>query len=229
MGPDGRPVAPPSAEEAYDAISPYFKDRRRELWPPMKQFIDEVSPCVLLDIGCGTGRALKYALEKGCTVTGLDVSVKQLEAVRKDLKAADDMLGLIQADMRDIPVKDSSFDAVMMIASVHHLMAVDDRTQALREALRVTRDGGRFMVSAWTWDQERFRERHLSRLSGRTLDEFDGPAPGDFLVPWKDGVEVLRSYHLYGPGELEGEVREAGWNVVRAYFDGRNHWVEAQR
>lgn len=222
-------VAPPSAEEAYDAISPHFTDRRRELWPPMKLFIDEVSPCSLLDIGCGTGRAVKYALEKGCTVCGIDVSAKQLEEVRKHVEGAHGSLELLQADMRDTPLKDCSFDAVMMIASVHHLMSGDDRLKALRESLRVTREGGKLMVSAWTWDQERFRERHLSRLSGRAPDEHDGPFHGDFIVPWKAGVEVMRSYHLYGPGELEREVGSAGWDLIRAYFDGRNHWVEARR
>jgi SAM-dependent methyltransferase len=195
----------------------------------MGQFLDEVSPCDLLDIGCGTGRALEYALHKDCRVTGLDVSEKQLAQVRDHLGDAEGRLGLVKADMRSLPFEDSSFDAAMMIASVHHLMSGDDRLGALREALRVVRSGGSLMVSVWTWDQERFRQRHLSRLSGREPGPMDGPGPGDFLVPWKDGIEVLRSYHLYGPGELEVELREAGWNVVRAYFDGRNHWAEARR
>jgi len=229
MGPDLKHASPPSAEEAYDAISPHFADRRTDLWPPMRQFIDEVSPCRLLDVGCGTGRAVKYALEKGSTVCGIDVSAKQLEEVRKHVEGAHGRLELLRSDMRDIPLKDSSFDAVMMIASVHHLMSGDDRLKAFREALRVTREGGKLLVSAWTWDQERFRERHLSRLSGRAPDEHDGPFPGDFMVPWKAGVEVMRSYHLYGPGELEGEVGSTGWDLIRAYFDGRNHWVEAVR
>ncbi len=221
----------PTAEEVYDSISTHFARRRRELWPPFMQFIDKVSPCRLLDLGCGAGRTVRVALEKGCTVTGVDISQRQLQEVREQVPQgiSEDRLTLVHADMISLPLNDRSFDDVLVIASIHHLMSRGDRAKALKEAFRVTVEGGRLMVCAWTWDQERFRERHLSRLSGREPGPMDGPQPGDFIVPWREGVEVLRLYHLYGPGELEGEVKEAGWKLVRSYFDGRNHWVEAER
>ena len=96
--------------------------------------------------------------------------------------------------------------------------------------MKITRPGGHIQASAWTWDQERFRKDHLSRIDeSREAGPQDGPLPGDFLVPWKEGVQRLRFYHLYGPGELESELEEAGWKLIQSYFDGRNHWAEACR
>jgi hypothetical protein len=114
-----------------------------------------------------------------------------------------------------------------MIASLHHIPTKVQRTTALDEAFRCTKPGGCLQVSVWTWDQERFRNRHLERISGeREMDHLDGPLPGDFMVPWKRGEERMRFYHLYGPGELEEEVSISNWHLSRSYFDGRNHWVE---
>jgi SAM-dependent methyltransferase len=215
----------PDIEETYDSISGSFSRRRRELWPPMVAFLEEAGrPCRLLDIGCGAGRALKAAIEHGCDSVGIDLSANQLQEAR--MLVGDDVQ-LVQADMRRIPFPDRSFDRIMMIAALHHLPDRGARVEALREAKRLLVDGGRSLISVWSWDQDRFRDRHLSRINGeRSVDGSDGPLPGDFLVPWKDGVHAMRFFHLYGPDELRSEAKEAGWIVQRSYFDGKNHWIE---
>jgi ubiquinone/menaquinone biosynthesis C-methylase UbiE len=215
----------PDIEETYDSISSSFSVHRRDLWPPMEEFLKEADPpCTVLDIGCGTGRALKASLDRGFSVIGVDLSQNQLEEARKlvgnDVK-------LIKADARSIPLPDSSADRILMIAVLHHLPDRGARIEALREAKRILREGGKALISVWSWDQDRFRERHLSRIRGeRQTDAEDGPLPGDFLIPWKDKVKAMRFYHLYGPGELEAEAKEAGWIVQRSYFDGKNCWIE---
>lgn len=218
----------PGVEETYDTISSSFSSHRRDLWPPMEEFLKEAElPCTVIDIGCGTGRALKAAMDRGCDPIGIDLSENQLKEARK---LVGEQVRLIKADMRSIPLPDRSADRVLLIAALHHLPTREERVDALREANRILRDGGRAMISVWSWDQERFRDRHLSRIRGeRPVDDDDGPLPGDFLIPWKDRVRATRFYHLYGPGELDSEAREVGWMVVRSYFDGRNHWIEATK
>jgi len=217
----------PDVEGTYDAIASSFSSHRRDLWPPMEDFLKEAYPhCTLLDIGCGTGRALKAALDRGLEPIGIDLSSNQLEEA---VKLVGNDVRLIKADARSIPLPDRSADMVLMIALLHHLPDRKERVKALREAKRIVRIGGKALVSVWSWDQDRFRERHLSRIRGdRPVDDDDGPLPGDFLIPWKDKVMATRFYHLYGPGELDSEAREAGWNIQRSYFDGRNHWIEGE-
>ncbi len=217
-------------ESTYDSISPFFHEHRKRLWPPMASFIEEVSPCKLIDIGCGTGRIILEGIKRDCSVTGVDISTGQLETARSYLKEHGSLEGfhLVKADMEDLPLPDDTFDASTMIASLHHLPDRISRVRALVEAKRVLKPGGRILISVWTWDQDRFREHHLSRIGGeRELDDLDGPEPGDHMVPWKDGELRYRFYHLYGPGELENEILSSTLTLTRSYFDGKNHWAEA--
>jgi SAM-dependent methyltransferase len=134
---------------------------------------------------------------------------------------------LIESDLEVLPLENDELDACIMIASLHHLPDRDSRINVLNEAYRSVRSGGRLQVSVWSWDQDRFRERHLARAEQRReTDELDGPLPGDFMVPWKKGTYRKRFYHLYGPGELESEISDSEWTLQRSYFDGRNHWAE---
>lgn len=219
--------------EAYDSIAPHFSRTRERIWPPTEVFLKEVSPCKIADLGCGTGRAISRCVELGCDIIGIDGSSEQLGQSRERLEnegAPEGSYTLIQADLEDLPLEDMSVHNCIMIASLHHLPTGDQRINSLKEALRITRPGGYIQVSAWTWDQKRFGKDHLSRINGeRETGPQDGALPGDFLVPWKEGVRRLRFYHLYGPGELEEEVKEAGWKLTRSYFDGRNHWAEASK
>lgn len=219
-------------KDTYDAIAPFFSKNRTSIWPPTASFIDTFSPCRLLDLGCGTGRVILYALKKGCSVTGVDISPAQLDMTERNIEDAgiDGEFRLVEADMEDLPMEDMIFENCTMIASLHHLPTREARIESLREACRVLKSGGSIQISVWTWDQERFRERHRERIEGRReRDDTDGPEPGDLFVPWKDGRKKNRFYHLYGPGELEDEVSKTDLVLQRSYFDGRNHWLEAEK
>jgi SAM-dependent methyltransferase len=160
---------------------------------------------------------------------GIDSSQRQIGTAKKVVKEAgfEERIELKKGDLEELPLSDDVLDHCMMIASLHHIPTKVQRVRALDEAYRCTKPGGFLQVSVWTWDQERFRNRHLDRINGaREPDVLDGPMPGDFLVPWKMGERRNRFYHLYGPGELEGEVSASKWSIIRSYFDGRNHWVE---
>ncbi|MGA1821550.1 MAG: class I SAM-dependent methyltransferase [Thermoplasmatota archaeon] len=215
--------------DTYDRIAPHFARRRGSLWPPMEEFLGSVSPCVIGDLGCGTGRVVRRALDLGCEVFAVDSSQGQLDQARGSVEGPE-MMGrvrFIRADLGSVPIDDGTLDNAMMIASLHHLPDRGSRIEALREALRILRPKGLLQISVWTWDQERFRDRHLSRIDGkREPDETDGPLHGDFYVPWKEGEVGYRFYHLYGPGELEEEIAGSGLILIRSYFDGRNHWCE---
>jgi SAM-dependent methyltransferase len=219
-------------ERTYDSIAPYFVKHRNRVWPPTSSLLEDISPCRIADIGCGTGRLIAEAVKKGCQATGVDISSGQLKTAGIYLKDMGLRSGydLIKGDMENLPIEDLTFDAVFLIASLHHLAGKDSRKKALREACRILKNEGIVQISVWSWDQDRFRDRHLERIEKqRDPDEFDGPLPGDFMVPWKDGAHEMRFYHLYGPGELEDDLKNTGLHTIRSFFDGRNHWMEAGR
>jgi SAM-dependent methyltransferase len=95
---------------------------------------------VVIDVGCGTGRALpplRAAVGPDGSVIALDLTPEMLAAARPASQAAS--ATLVLADARSLPFADASADAIFAAGLVHHL---PDPEAGLRELARVTRPGG---------------------------------------------------------------------------------------
>jgi ubiquinone/menaquinone biosynthesis C-methylase UbiE len=102
----------------------------------------------VLDVGCGTGaatRTLAQRVAPNGRVTGIDPSGELLKITRElvDRAGLGGLIELKQADCRELPFPDASFDAVMAATTLSH---VDGPERALAEMVRVTRPGGRVGV-----------------------------------------------------------------------------------
>jgi ubiquinone/menaquinone biosynthesis C-methylase UbiE len=102
------------------------------------------APALVLDIGGGPGR---YAIElarRGYGVTLADISEVELGlASAKASEAGVRLDACVRADARDLSqFPAGSFDAVVMMGPLYHLLDAGDRLTAVREALRVVRAGG---------------------------------------------------------------------------------------
>lgn len=101
----------------------------------------------LLDAAGGTGdisfRFLKRA--PGASATVLDMTQPMLEAGRKRAEAAQlgDRLGWVCGDAMALPFADDSFDVYTISFGIRNVTRITD---ALSEAFRVLRPGGRLMV-----------------------------------------------------------------------------------
>lgn len=97
----------------------------------------------VLDVGCGTGTALKMLLEHGHQgrLAGVDLSSKMLEKARRKLgKNAE----LRLADAAKLPFKEGAFDMVMTTEAFHHF---PEPKKAIREMKRVLGNGGRLVIA----------------------------------------------------------------------------------
>ena len=109
------------------------------------------SSASVLDIGCGASQLLadmRAAGHRGRLV-GVDVASEAFAVVRDTAAAAD--IELVVADARALPraaFPDASFDAVIDKGTVDALITGEyaDVTAIVREATRVLRPGGRFVV-----------------------------------------------------------------------------------
>jgi ubiquinone/menaquinone biosynthesis C-methylase UbiE len=93
----------------------------------------------LLEIGVGTGRIARHLLARGFRITGLDISVKMMQQLRKVLLPDSAAPDLLQADASNLPLASQAFDAVF---AVHVLHLIPNWQQTLDEIRRVLKPGG---------------------------------------------------------------------------------------
>ena len=94
----------------------------------------------LLDIACGSGLAIRLAASTGAIVAGIDASAELIAVARDRIPAGDLRVG----SMYELPWPDASFDAAVSVNGIW-----GGCEEALEEAHRVLRPGGRIGISFW--------------------------------------------------------------------------------
>ena len=116
---------------------------------------------VVLDVGCGTGRALPAlaaAVGPAGRVIGLDLTPDMLGEAHR--RGRDEAAVLVLADARRLPVADRAVDVLFAAGLVHHL---PDPAAGLAELARVARPGARLAIFHPTGRAQ------LAARHGRTL------------------------------------------------------------
>jgi ubiquinone/menaquinone biosynthesis C-methylase UbiE len=80
----------------------------------------------LLDVGCGAGRFLQLAVERGASVAGIDATEPFIELARERVPDADLLVG----EMEELPYPDEFFDVV---TGFNAFQFAADPANALRE------------------------------------------------------------------------------------------------
>lgn len=156
----------PAAETraTYDLIAAEYAGRNATVDP---QALDDaavltsrLSPgCVVADVGCGPGRELALLRAHGFRVIGLDLSFGQL--------LAGDMACVAQADMRRLPLRTASVDAVWCRAALLHVPR-EHVVAVLVEFARAIRVGGELCLAVAEGDGE-VGDRLELRIGSQTL------------------------------------------------------------
>ncbi|XP_047027914.1 protein piccolo [Helicoverpa zea] len=134
--------------------------------PGVQAFLSELEPGSLVcDVGCGNGKYL--SVNPSVYTVGGD------RCTRLTAQARQHNNEVVACDNLCLPFRDESFDAVLSIAVVHHFATVERRAMALRELARVTRIGGRLLLTVWAMEHE-----------GRNFHS------QDVLIPWHRPVTL---------------------------------------
>jgi SAM-dependent methyltransferase len=117
----------------------------------------------LLDAGCGSGRTLDDLARYG-SADGIELNRLGLEAARARGHRVE------EASVETLPFGDGSFDLVTCLDVIEH---TEDDVAALRELRRVTRSGGRAVVSVPAhprlWSRHDELNGHRRRYTRRTM------------------------------------------------------------
>ena len=109
---------------------------------------------VVLDIGCGSGAAVRAIAKNLATgqVTGIDPTTKMIE-IASVLTADENLVHNVSffiADAERIPAEDESCDVVLAANSINHWVDVNS---GLNEVLRILKPSGRFISIDDLWEE----------------------------------------------------------------------------
>ena len=144
-----------------------------------------------LDIGSGTGMLCKFG--HACRDDLEYIAVDPAEGMMKYAKA---YVETHIATAEALPFDDNSFDMAMMGESLHHFRDVDE---ALKETVRVLKNGGRLFI--YDFDVESFMGKSICK-GEMLLGE-----PGNFFTP-KDLEKKLTSFGL------TATITQHGWRYT---------------
>ena len=99
----------------------------------------------ILDAGCGTGHVL--ARLPGTERHGVDLSPRMVQRAQNTLGSA---AKIVQGDAEKLPYEDGSFDRVIASSLFSHVLNPE---QVVAELRRVTKAGGRIVISVCDEDQ----------------------------------------------------------------------------
>lgn len=186
--------------------SPFYRHYHR-------LFLDDLrglpAGSLILETGCGLGNDGLELLKSGYRLVETDIAPGSLAEARR-LHAEEgfsDESAHLLADAENLPFVDGCFDGVFMVASLHHL---PDPPASLKEARRVLRQGGRFVLGTEpnSWQNRTIYPlgkallKAAKRVTGRELDSDPTVSEADKLA---EGFSAR---------QLEGLLREAGFSRV---------------
>ena len=120
------------------------KDKLGRINSLVKIFVSMLEPPegrLLLDLGCGLGRHMHFAADKGFKVVGCDISPKTLEVAEDLARAKELAMEFVQCDFLDLPFNNNVFSGVVAIDAIHHDF-LENILSSLREVHRVLAPGG---------------------------------------------------------------------------------------
>ena len=157
-----------------------------------------------LDVGCGAGMAAAMAARRGAQVSGLDAAHAMIRIARIRTPKGDFHIG----DLEALPFKDATFDVV---TAINALQYAGNPSLALKEAVRVTRPGGKIVIVTWgsadTMEATRLNAS-LKPLLKQSQDTPKAPTP----------------FALSSRADLLDFIGDAGL-FPEAFFDVQAPWV----
>ncbi len=115
----------------------------------------------VLDVGCGSGRFIKYLSSRAGFIVGVDPS--QAIFAADQLIGGTDKVSLIKASANDLPFEKESFDFVYCIGVLHH---IPDTAKAMEACVEKVKKGGYFLTYLYyNLDNRGFTYRTIFRLS----------------------------------------------------------------
>jgi len=168
-----------SAVQVLTTTASYIYATRRGKFVVWDRILDELGlrgDETVLDLGCGRGAVLLATakrLPRGRAI-GVDLwhadqtdNSQQATLANAEAENVADRIEVHTADMTELPLADESVDVIVSNLAIHNIPTRAGRRQALDQAIRVLRPGGRLAI-ADLWET-RQHVAHLRELGWRNV------------------------------------------------------------
>jgi len=113
---------------------------------PLFRLLGNVNGKRILDIGCGNGYLLRKLQKEGACLTGIDVSEAMVLEARK-LEEVNSVTTLCIASADYLPFPTSFYDVAICSLTINNFSSTDMVKRAFREAARILKLGGVFIIT----------------------------------------------------------------------------------
>ena len=129
-------------------------------WRCMFEYLDPKEFESILDVACGEGVLSLKVAEKGCEVSGIDVSEDAIENAKRLAEREEISCEFKVGSAEDLPYPDEHFDKIICSSSLEHFK---DDVKALKEIYRVLKPYGKVVLTADSFTypiNDELKERH---------------------------------------------------------------------
>lgn len=189
----------------YDFLNDLLSLGRTKAWRRVVTSIIGPKPGIkILDIAAGTGASTRPLVDAGADVIAVDFSAGMINVGKKRNKD----IKFVQGDALNLPFEDNSFDVTTISFGLRNTSNIN---LALKDALRVTKVGGRIVIAEFSHPSNfLFRKIYLNYLMkalpiiSRKISK--NPEAYVYLA------ESIRAW----PNQegLASKMRDAGWKSV---------------
>jgi demethylmenaquinone methyltransferase/2-methoxy-6-polyprenyl-1,4-benzoquinol methylase len=189
----------------YDFLNDLLSLGRTKAWRRVVTSIIGPKPGIkILDIAAGTGASTRPLVDAGADVIAVDFSAGMINVGKKRNKD----INFVQGDALNLPFEDNSFDVTTISFGLRNTSNIN---LALKDALRVTKAGGRIVIAEFSHPSNfLFRKIYLNYLMkalpiiSRKISK--NPEAYVYLA------ESIRAW----PNQegLASKMRDAGWKSV---------------
>jgi SAM-dependent methyltransferase len=137
----------------------------------------------LLDAGCGSGLFTRMATTTGAQVIGVDAASGLLEVARE----RNPQNNFLEEDLESLPFASNSFHVV---AGFNSFQYAGNFTNALSEAKRVLKEGGRLVIGIWD-KPEHSEATTILKAIGSLLPPPPPGTPGPFALSEDGKIENI--------------------------------------
>jgi demethylmenaquinone methyltransferase / 2-methoxy-6-polyprenyl-1,4-benzoquinol methylase len=205
-----------SVARRYDVMNDLMSAGVHRLWKD--RFVDWLNPqpgMASLDVAGGTGdiafRIAKRTRAKGeeAKIIVCDINLPMLEQGRRRPEADAANIAWVCGDAEDLPIEDASQDAYTIVFGIRNTTHLDD---ALDEAYRVLRPGGRFLCLEFSRVAVPGLDRLYDLYSFSVLPRLGELVAGDG-APYRYLAESIRRF----PSQraFARRIEEAGFDQVK--------------